>query len=86
VPDEDSIADEHPSTDQLSQVLDGSHIYVEEIQTERIENVIREEIIELTEDIAIEEVDQLDQIGKELQIIFQNYDFFFEIFYFLKNF
>jgi hypothetical protein len=62
VPDEDSIADEHPSTDQLSQVLDGSNVYVSEVQTERIEDVIREEIIELTEDIAIEEVEQLDQI------------------------
>jgi hypothetical protein len=62
VPDDDSIADEHPSTEKLSAVLDGSDIFVEEVVTERIEDVIRDEIIELTEDIAIEEVNQLDQI------------------------
>jgi hypothetical protein len=62
VPEDEEIADIHPSSEKLSAILDGSSVYVEEVKTERIEDVIREEITELVEDIAIEEVNQLDQI------------------------
>lgn len=62
MPDDDSIADEHPSNEKLSAILDGSNVYVEEV--ERIEDVIREEIEEFTDDIQVEDVDQIDQIGK----------------------
>lgn len=64
VPDDDSVADEHPSTEKLSAMLDGSDVYVEEIITERIEEIIRDEIAEFTDDVAVEDVGQLDQIGK----------------------
>merc|ERR1712110_414513 len=47
VPEDEEIADIHPSSEKLSAILDGSSVYVEEVKTERIEDVIREEINQL---------------------------------------
>lgn len=57
VPDEDEIANEHPSSETLSQLLDGSDVFVSE--TEELEMAR-----EIADDILIEEVEQLDQIEK----------------------
>ena len=57
MPDEDEIANEHPSSETLSQILDGSDVFVSESEELEIAR-------EIADDILIEEVEQLDQIGK----------------------
>ena len=54
VPEEESLANEHPSSEELSQLLDGSDIFVEEV--EEIVTVVRDEV-------AGEESAEIEQIG-----------------------
>jgi len=42
VPEEESLANEHPSSEELSQLLDGSDIFVEDV--EEIVTVVRDEV------------------------------------------
>ena len=59
VPDQDELADEHPSAESLASILEGSDIFVQEIVSNRIEDIIRDEAIELGES----SMNQEEQIG-----------------------
>lgn len=64
VPDQDELADEHPSAESLASILEGSDIFVQEIVSNRIEDIIRDEAIELGES-SMNQEEQIEAIKND---------------------
>jgi len=66
VPEEDDLADIHPSSEKLARVLEGSDIFVEEIEIDETTNeVVRDEIEEFVEVEIEAPIDQIEMIRNQ---------------------
>ena len=67
VPEDETLSNEHPSAEELRNVLDGSDVFVTDEEVEKpaeIEREISQETEEIA-DVLVEELDDLEKIGMD---------------------